>query len=56
MWLLVYVSQDCVRIYQAVSQLPALVALLQDYDGPHKVLLTNNFITSLEVSLPVSPD
>lgn len=48
---LLLVSQDCVRIYQAVSQLPGLVTLLQDYDGSHKALLTNNFITSLEVRL-----
>ncbi|XP_056152953.1 DNA mismatch repair protein Msh2 [Lampris incognitus] len=31
--------QDCYRIYQAVKQIPALIAALERYSGSHQVLL-----------------
>jgi len=42
--------QDCVRIYQAVQQLPKLTATLEEYSGPHSSLISAMFVSPLTVS------
>ncbi|XP_068160864.1 DNA mismatch repair protein Msh2 [Antennarius striatus] len=39
--------QDCYRVYQAVSHVPALVAALERHSGSHQVLLDSVFISPL---------
>lgn len=35
--------QDCVRVYQAIRQLPHLLTTLKKYDGEHKVIMEEVF-------------
>uniref|UniRef100_A0A3Q1F017 DNA mismatch repair protein MSH2 n=1 Tax=Acanthochromis polyacanthus TaxID=80966 RepID=A0A3Q1F017_9TELE len=39
--------QDCYRVYQAVSQIPALIAALERYSGSYQVLLHAVFLSPL---------
>uniref|UniRef100_A0A3B5AV47 DNA mismatch repair protein n=1 Tax=Stegastes partitus TaxID=144197 RepID=A0A3B5AV47_9TELE len=39
--------QDCYRVYQAVSQIPALVMALERYSGSYQVLLQASFLSPL---------
>jgi len=42
--------QDCVRVYQAILQLPNIVGCLRCYHGDHQQLLTELFIVPLQVN------
>ncbi|KAI3365117.1 hypothetical protein L3Q82_010238 [Scortum barcoo] len=39
--------QDCYRVYQAVSQIPALIPALERYSGSYEVLLEATFLSPL---------
>ncbi|XP_042363593.1 DNA mismatch repair protein Msh2 [Plectropomus leopardus] len=39
--------QDCYRVYQAVSQIPALITALEKYSGSYQVLLEAVFLSPL---------
>ncbi|XP_065837498.1 DNA mismatch repair protein Msh2-like [Oscarella lobularis] len=39
--------QDCVRVYQGLNRLPALVSVLEDYGDQHKDLLQEVFVSPL---------
>ncbi|KAG8009210.1 DNA mismatch repair protein Msh2 [Nibea albiflora] len=39
--------QDCYRVYQAVSHIPALIAALERYSGSYQVLLEAAFLSAL---------
>ncbi|KAK2820555.1 hypothetical protein Q5P01_023514 [Channa striata] len=39
--------QDCYRVYQAVSQIPALITALERYSGSYQVLLEAAFLSPL---------
>ncbi|KAM3859661.1 DNA mismatch repair protein Msh2 [Diretmus argenteus] len=39
--------QDCYRVYQAVSQIPALISALERYSGSYQVLLEAVFLSPL---------
>ncbi|XP_049915962.1 DNA mismatch repair protein Msh2 [Epinephelus moara] len=40
--------QDCYRVYQAVSQIPALITALERYSGSYQVLLEAVFLSPLQ--------
>ncbi|XP_033466389.1 DNA mismatch repair protein Msh2 [Epinephelus lanceolatus] len=40
--------QDCYRVYQAVSQIPALITALERYSGSYQVLLEAAFLSPLQ--------
>jgi DNA mismatch repair protein MSH2 len=40
--------QDCVRVYQGLSQIPAIVTLLESYAGTHRCLIHDIFIAELK--------
>ena len=45
--------QDCVRVYQAILQLPNIVGCVRCYRGDHQQLLDELFVVPLQVSLEI---
>jgi len=48
--MVIVLLQDCVRIYQAVLQLPNVIGCLKGYHGDHQILLDEVFINPLQVN------